>query len=621
MLHVVDQYLIYHLLLRNVEHIGMEKEMDETRLSGTPPTPDFLLKDKKTVSPYQIDKFSFDDRSYLSDQALAPSKSSHKIRVSVPPLVQPNSSIPYLDPKSPRCRLSRPGSSTVRVIPPLRGLEREVCCAHCGGRLFCLANVLRIQDTKVQTSSTDDHEKGSGNSLTSSPSSSSASSSTPVSISFPSLSSQILTVEMKDLKKDFKLNLKYDPSPIEKDFKYDLKGTPNILTKDIKRDLKRDCEGEHKQEQRDPDRTVLPSISRGYSDRKVPPQSCRGAGAKRFDFDFEKPSGSVSVKNSSGRSSSGFRVDFDEGQGELSGQRTTTLSTLSEDGLEKNASRESEVTTTDDNRKQERDRSGSAMNMWGRRSVSEDALSMRAGWLNTSGPEYTEGSPGWSDPEKMVVVTEDDEVSKGDTDSSRAVTGPLSLVTPDIAGTGTGIGPLNPMGSNVLELERPQSVEKRRWLARMSLLSAGSTPAVSPTSSSGATATATATGTAGTGTGSGSGSGSGSTVPHLPGGAKQQDSQSRMRQMAHDDEEAMRLTFGGAESSFGEVQHLYLEYLGWMDPNGTVLGLPSADSPDHDTETWVESDRDVGEIKCRHCRRVIGGWTWRPTAKYVTALH
>ena len=44
MLHVVDQYLIYHLLLRNVEHIGMEKEMDETRLSGTPPTPDFLLK-------------------------------------------------------------------------------------------------------------------------------------------------------------------------------------------------------------------------------------------------------------------------------------------------------------------------------------------------------------------------------------------------------------------------------------------------------------------------------------------------------------------------------------------------------------------------------------------------
>lgn len=60
------------------------------------------------------------------------------------PAVPATPSAPYLDPRSPRCRLSRPGSSTVRVIPPLRGLERGFCCAWCGGGLFCLANVLRV---------------------------------------------------------------------------------------------------------------------------------------------------------------------------------------------------------------------------------------------------------------------------------------------------------------------------------------------------------------------------------------------------------------------------------------------------------------------------------------------
>ena len=43
---------------------------------------------------------------------------------------------------APNCRLSRPGSSTVRVIPPLRGLERRYGCSSCDRSLFSLANVV-----------------------------------------------------------------------------------------------------------------------------------------------------------------------------------------------------------------------------------------------------------------------------------------------------------------------------------------------------------------------------------------------------------------------------------------------------------------------------------------------
>lgn len=51
--------------------------------------------------------------------------------------------IPLMDPRSPRVRLSRPGSNSVRVIPPLRGLERVFCCAWCHTQLFNLASVIR----------------------------------------------------------------------------------------------------------------------------------------------------------------------------------------------------------------------------------------------------------------------------------------------------------------------------------------------------------------------------------------------------------------------------------------------------------------------------------------------
>ena len=55
-----------------------------------------------------------------------------------------NSSNADVETKTPSCRLSKPGSSSVRVMPPLRGLEREFKCSWCNVNLFSLANVIRV---------------------------------------------------------------------------------------------------------------------------------------------------------------------------------------------------------------------------------------------------------------------------------------------------------------------------------------------------------------------------------------------------------------------------------------------------------------------------------------------
>ena len=66
------------------------------------------------------------------------------------------STAPVTEGPAPHIRLSQPGSSSVRVIPPLRGLERRYCCAWCGGDLFSLANVVRVDLLAA------DRERGAG---------------------------------------------------------------------------------------------------------------------------------------------------------------------------------------------------------------------------------------------------------------------------------------------------------------------------------------------------------------------------------------------------------------------------------------------------------------------------
>ena len=108
------------------------------------------------------------------------------------------------------------------------------------------------------------------------------------------------------------------------------------------------------------------------------------------------------------------------------------------------------------------------------------------------------------------------------------------------------------------------------------------------------------------------------------------ESLNRMKQMAHDDEEAMHLAFWGtgcdssSSPSMSDVQYLYVEYLAWMDPDGRVLDPHDGVSDSRryegecsDDRADRERDRDAGEIKCRHCYRIIGKWTWRPSGRFA----
>lgn len=52
--------------------------------------------------------------------------------------------------KYPTCKLSRPVSNWIRIIPPLMGLEREFKCSWCNNSLFQLANVIRVDIENIQ---------------------------------------------------------------------------------------------------------------------------------------------------------------------------------------------------------------------------------------------------------------------------------------------------------------------------------------------------------------------------------------------------------------------------------------------------------------------------------------
>ncbi len=105
--------------------------------------------------------------------------------------------------------------------------------------------------------------------------------------------------------------------------------------------------------------------------------------------------------------------------------------------------------------------------------------------------------------------------------------------------------------------DRPPSAEKRRWLARVNLLSQSKE-------------------------GSGCQSQLGSTCSEAE----------RIDKMSQDDDEAIKL-------GFGREKYIHIEYLEWMG------------------EDLLTSDIDEGELKCGHCARVIGTWNWNPHPKHT----
>lgn len=586
--------------------------------------PEIFLKDGREHTQHRENDFGLEEEDVLKFKKKNKSKGV-RVSGSMTPLTPKRTPVPYLDPKSPRCRLSRPGSSTVRVIPPLRGLERAVCCAYCGEGLFCLANVLRV-NTKM--SKDDEKEADRRKSTHSAPSSSSPHSSfstpgpySPFSLPF-SAPSQALSMDMGDLK----MNIQNNDSSLE-DYKVSLTDF-----KAIKRDLKRDCEGEHKMERPPSDRASAPFSPRGgsFSDQKMPPQSVRGStSTKKFDFEFEKPSGSMSSRNSSAGKSSSAQKSFAEKDRESNinpgfGVKPNSDSDCMDANPNMMRLRERRQAAERD---QDRDRRKESENnrdmvdvshemqdrcrtVWSL-CVSDDAI------LNNSFGENGQKSvrrggdilPAVGDfpisPPTSVTSEERREGRRKSLGDAKMAGGlGLGHGSPPFFPTSGSGSLLNSWGSvDALRTERPPSAEKRRWLARMSLLSSATTPAVSltPSSSSG---------------------GSGHNME-----GRQVDSMTRMKQMAHDDEEAMRLIFGGTDSDPSsspspDRQYLYVEYLAWMDPDGRVLDPNPTDGRLEERDCEMERERDgdfeivdgdAGEIKCRHCDKAIGKWTWNPT--------
>lgn len=116
---------------------------------------------------------------------------------------------------------------------------------------------------------------------------------------------------------------------------------------------------------------------------------------------------------------------------------------------------------------------------------------------------------------------------------------------------------LTPRDSARGEGAPPQSTEKRRWLARMSLLGD--------------------TGAGAVGFGSQAGGGD-----------------SKLAKVSQADDDATRL-------ALGPDKWVYMEYLDWMGAEP------------------LDANIDKGDIACHSCRNVIGQWTWVPTPRQCHA--
>jgi hypothetical protein len=117
---------------------------------------------------------------------------------------------------------------------------------------------------------------------------------------------------------------------------------------------------------------------------------------------------------------------------------------------------------------------------------------------------------------------------------------------------------------------RPQSAEKRRWLARMNLLHQGNGPH--------------------------------SQVPSdmmvTEGGTGMVDSQDhrgsgdfKVARMAEADDAASQLVYAGPDKYF------HVEYLEWMGPSA------------------LQGESDSGDICCVSCKNVLGAWMWNPSSR------
>lgn len=94
----------------------------------------------------QSENESDDDDTAEASISISEDCAASKVDDNSPKMGIQHSVIPALDCKSPHCKFSRPGSSSIHIIPPLRGLERQFCCVKCSIGLFHLSNVIKMSE-------------------------------------------------------------------------------------------------------------------------------------------------------------------------------------------------------------------------------------------------------------------------------------------------------------------------------------------------------------------------------------------------------------------------------------------------------------------------------------------
>eukprot|EP00602_Paraphysomonas_sp_CaronLab_P002207 CAMPEP_0185029152 /NCGR_PEP_ID=MMETSP1103-20130426/15290_1 /TAXON_ID=36769 /ORGANISM="Paraphysomonas bandaiensis, Strain Caron Lab Isolate" /LENGTH=716 /DNA_ID=CAMNT_0027563795 /DNA_START=211 /DNA_END=2361 /DNA_ORIENTATION=+ len=410
--------------------------------------------------------------------------------------------IPLMDPKSPRLRLSRPGSTAVRVIPPLRGLERVFCCSWCQTNLFNLASVIRtdldvLPLTDVlnlalgkmshnlgiaQTDSTHYHDNGDNGERNSS----------SCLVSAPSPRSMI--------------------------------STQRTYPDDSK------------------EASQHPTLYRSH------PQTSRAGGAKSFEFDVPL------LRTSSCGENSDMKRTADDVKRKLEKPDFKSVSTEHEELSWSNCIRgESPMEVTDFKD------DGRQVDVYGRRQSGKH--------LDVDSKLANDGQY-------------DNECHRPRGDSSSSISPKYSVrsehsltphlhppVHPNIHGVSSQLSPSEspripfpPRGTRKSYVypsprNRPPSAEKRRWLERVHLLNSSAPDDRMEH------------------------------ADHLRGHEK-------VAKMSHDDDEAIKL-------GFGQDKYIYLEFLDWMG------------------EELLSPDIDSGELKCGHCSRVIGAWTWNPSSRHT----
>ena len=438
---------------------------------------------------------------------------------------------PLMDPRSPRLRLSRPGSTSVRVIPPLRGLERVFCCVWCHSHLFNLASVIRT-DVRVQPLP----ELSEANLFASLKHESEHLDSYTSNSVFPLASPRGAKQGHQEQESTY---LMPAPSPRGSNLSFihsypsDAKiSTPPILS----------------------NKSVGSGHGNHVNSFKSPPKTMRSKTTKAFDFDFTEPTTTL-------HSSPRTRItSIHEVEGGVPVRVTSPMEISDEKIIPIQECKQESFAMKDE------------------RSPLHDQPPLSSRRINSSFTIQSNCEPSdetvndgcLSRPTSSYHSKYGHSHLTSETPAAAAVESPRIAFPHGCRDSFAYPSPRN----------RPQSAEKRRWLARVNLLKSGlgddhdiddfspSASEMTEISESFRHAVATPLSSL-TSTGH----------------------DAKVAKLSRDDDEAIKL-------GFGQEKYIHLEYLEWMG------------------EELLSSSVETGELKCGNCRSTIGSWTWNPTSRY-----